>query len=87
MYALFIDRPVEGVFFPESFQGMPTEEFTIAEMLKMKNYKTGLIGKWTTYLKKTNLVKITQWISDQKKKNCQIEMLQIATYKYNASSW
>ena len=37
---------VNGVFFPESFQGMPAEEFTIAEMLKEKNYKTGLIGKW-----------------------------------------
>ena len=37
---------VNGVFFPESFQGMPAEEFTIAEMLKVKNYKTGLIGKW-----------------------------------------
>ena len=37
---------VNGVFFPESFQGMPADEFTIAEMLKEKNYKTGLIGKW-----------------------------------------
>lgn len=37
---------IHDVFFPESFTGMPTEEVTIAEMLKSKNYKTGLVGKW-----------------------------------------
>lgn len=37
---------VNSVFFPESFTGMPTEEVTIAEMLKAKHYATGIIGKW-----------------------------------------
>ncbi len=37
---------INNVFFPESFTGMPPEEITIAEMLKEKNYTTGIIGKW-----------------------------------------
>lgn len=37
---------IHSVFFPESFTGMPSEEVTIAEMLKSKNYATGIIGKW-----------------------------------------
>ena len=37
---------IHDVFFPESFTGMPPEELTIAEMLKTKNYTTGIIGKW-----------------------------------------
>ncbi len=37
---------VNNVFFPESFTGMPPEEITIAEMLKEKNYATGIVGKW-----------------------------------------
>ena len=37
---------INGVFFPESFTGMPQDEITIAEMLKEKNYVTGIVGKW-----------------------------------------
>lgn len=37
---------INGVFFPESFTGMPSYEITIAEMLKQKNYATGMVGKW-----------------------------------------
>ena len=37
---------INGVFFPESFTGMPQDEITIAEMLKEKKYATGIVGKW-----------------------------------------
>lgn len=37
---------INAVFFPESFTGMPNEEVTIAELLKQKNYATGMVGKW-----------------------------------------
>lgn len=37
---------IHGVFFPESFTGMPTEEVTIAEMLRPLGYKNGVVGKW-----------------------------------------
>jgi arylsulfatase A-like enzyme len=37
---------INSVFFPESFTGMPSEEITIAEMLKEKGYSTGIVGKW-----------------------------------------
>lgn len=37
---------IHGVFFPESYTGMPTSEYTIAEMLKEKGYATGMVGKW-----------------------------------------
>ncbi len=34
------------VFFPNSANGLPTSEITIARALKTKGYTTGLIGKW-----------------------------------------
>ncbi|MFA9388163.1 MAG: sulfatase [Prolixibacteraceae bacterium] len=37
---------INAVFFPESYTGMPDSEVTIAEMLKAKNYATGIVGKW-----------------------------------------
>lgn len=37
---------INGVFFPESFTGMPPEEITIAELLKAKGYVSGIVGKW-----------------------------------------
>lgn len=37
---------INGVFFPESFTGMPQSEITIAEMLKQQDYATGIVGKW-----------------------------------------
>lgn len=37
---------INNVFFPESFTGMPPEEVTIAELLKQKDYATGIVGKW-----------------------------------------
>lgn len=35
-----------GVLFPDSNGGLPTDEVTIAEVLKQKNYATAMIGKW-----------------------------------------
>lgn len=35
-----------GVLFPDSAGGLQTEEVTIAEVLKTKNYATACIGKW-----------------------------------------
>ena len=35
-----------GVFFPNSANGLPQTEITIAKALKSKNYQTGIIGKW-----------------------------------------
>ncbi|MGJ8680205.1 sulfatase family protein [Paraglaciecola sp.] len=37
---------INGVFFPDSWTGMPPEEVTMAEVLKTKNYQTGMVGKW-----------------------------------------
>ncbi|OOG70570.1 sulfatase [Algoriphagus sp. A40] len=37
---------INAVFFPESFTGMDPEEITIAEILKEKGYRTGIVGKW-----------------------------------------
>jgi len=37
---------INTVFFPESLTGMDPEEITIAEILKTKGYRTGIVGKW-----------------------------------------
>jgi len=37
---------INGVFWPDSFTGMPKEEITIADVLKEQNYSTGMVGKW-----------------------------------------
>jgi len=37
---------VVGVYFPESFTGMPTDELTMAEMLQEQGYATSAVGKW-----------------------------------------
>ncbi len=34
------------VLFPNSGGGLPTEEMTLADLLKQKNYATGMFGKW-----------------------------------------
>lgn len=38
--------PERGVLFPDSRDGLPQSEVTIAEVLKQKNYATAAIGKW-----------------------------------------
>jgi arylsulfatase A len=38
--------PARGVLFPDSRDGLPQSEITIAEVLKQKNYATAAIGKW-----------------------------------------
>lgn len=37
---------IDGVFFPESYTGLPASEITVAEALKQRGYATGAIGKW-----------------------------------------
>ena len=37
---------IHGVFFPESFKGMPLDETTLPELLKKAGYATGMVGKW-----------------------------------------
>lgn len=37
---------IDGVFFPESFTGIPSSEVTIAEALKEQGYTNSIIGKW-----------------------------------------
>jgi len=38
--------PKRGVLFPDSDKGLPSDEITIAEVLKQKDYATAMIGKW-----------------------------------------
>lgn len=37
---------IHGVFFPDSYYGMPEEEITLAQILKKVGYSTGIVGKW-----------------------------------------
>jgi arylsulfatase A-like enzyme len=37
---------IDGVFFPESFTGIPASEVTMAEALKEQGYATSIVGKW-----------------------------------------
>lgn len=37
---------IDGVFFPDSYTGMPPSEVTMAEVLKTRGYRTGIVGKW-----------------------------------------
>ena len=34
------------VLFPNSLNGLPQSEFTLAEKLKERDYKTAIVGKW-----------------------------------------
>ena len=36
----------KNVLFPNSLNGLPSSEFTIAEKLKENKYKTAIVGKW-----------------------------------------
>ena len=37
---------LNGVLFPDSHTGLPSSEYTIAELLRDSGYKTGMVGKW-----------------------------------------
>ena len=45
-YRTGMTSPARGVLFPDSEGGLPQSEVTIAELLKQKNYATGMVGKW-----------------------------------------
>lgn len=45
-YPFRIASDPRGVFFPDSTNGMPDREVTIAELLRERGYATALIGKW-----------------------------------------
>jgi arylsulfatase len=36
----------QGVFFPNSANGLPHSEITVAQALKKRNYQTAIVGKW-----------------------------------------
>ncbi len=36
----------QAVLFPNSGGGLPSDEITLAEMLKQSGYRTGIVGKW-----------------------------------------
>ena len=37
---------IQGVYFPDSYTGIPANELLISELLKENGYTTGIIGKW-----------------------------------------
>jgi len=37
---------IQGVFFPESYTGIPQEELLLPEILKTVGYTNGIVGKW-----------------------------------------
>lgn len=37
---------INGVFFPGSYTGIPSEEVTLGEALQQQGYHTGIVGKW-----------------------------------------
>ena len=37
---------LNGVLFPDSHTGLPSSEYTIAELLRDNGYNTGMVGKW-----------------------------------------
>lgn len=37
---------IQGVFFPESYTGIPQQELLLSEVLKARGYKTSIVGKW-----------------------------------------
>lgn len=37
---------IQGVFYPDSYTGIPQEELLLSELLKSAGYATGIVGKW-----------------------------------------
>ena len=37
---------INGVFHPQSFSGIPTDEIKISQVLRQQGYRTGIVGKW-----------------------------------------
>jgi arylsulfatase len=37
---------IQGVFFPDSYTGVPQEELLLSELLKSAGYATAIVGKW-----------------------------------------
>ncbi|GAB6119157.1 sulfatase family protein [Dysgonomonas termitidis] len=37
---------IQGVFYPDSYTGIPQEELLLSELLKPAGYATGIVGKW-----------------------------------------
>jgi arylsulfatase len=37
---------IQGVFYPDSYTGIPQDELLLPELLKQEGYATGMVGKW-----------------------------------------